>query len=190
MVAATKWNSSHAHARLVGTGLPRVCLSSCMYSSSLSSGRFRPWCSSFCAISTCECRPALAPTLAWAQLVAKQHNDLASQLIKMLQHPSVEVRGAARYYARVLPASPEHTTPATRHGSGAKRTPACSKPPLKSLQSGWLEAVRWVTSELSRPRSMLTPAYLASNIDAFPCVARVLKNATKHLDRPADIVAA
>mmetsp|Transcript_22812 Transcript_22812/g.58057 ORF Transcript_22812/g.58057 Transcript_22812/m.58057 type:complete len:241 (-) Transcript_22812:281-1003(-) len=55
MVAATRWNTSHALARELTLGLPRVCLSSCMNSSSLSSGRFRPWCSSFCAISM---RPA------------------------------------------------------------------------------------------------------------------------------------
>jgi hypothetical protein len=40
--AATSVNSSHARARLWGSGLPRVWRTSCMYSSSRSSGRFRP----------------------------------------------------------------------------------------------------------------------------------------------------
>mmetsp|Transcript_18305 Transcript_18305/g.51343 ORF Transcript_18305/g.51343 Transcript_18305/m.51343 type:complete len:217 (-) Transcript_18305:283-933(-) len=51
MVAAVSWNSSQALVREFTLGLPRVCFSSCMYSSSLSSGRFKPWCNSFCAIS-------------------------------------------------------------------------------------------------------------------------------------------
>jgi hypothetical protein len=41
--AATSVKISHARARLCGSGLPRVCLTSCMYSSSRSSGRFSPW---------------------------------------------------------------------------------------------------------------------------------------------------
>jgi hypothetical protein len=43
MEAATSVNSSQARARLAGRGLPRVWRTSCMYNSSRSSGRFRPW---------------------------------------------------------------------------------------------------------------------------------------------------
>lgn len=40
--AATRLNRPQALVRLTGLGLPRVCFTSCMYSSSRSSGRFRP----------------------------------------------------------------------------------------------------------------------------------------------------
>jgi len=61
IVAAVSWNSSQALMREGTLGLPLVCLSSCMYSSSLSSGRFRPWCSSFWAISMPAAGSAASP---------------------------------------------------------------------------------------------------------------------------------
>lgn len=40
---ATRWNSAQARDLLLLLGLLRVCFTSCMYSSSRSSCRFRPW---------------------------------------------------------------------------------------------------------------------------------------------------
>jgi hypothetical protein len=59
VVEASRYSSSHVLTRDSWPGLQRVCFTSCMYSSSLSSTRLSAWCSSFCAISRrCACGSA------------------------------------------------------------------------------------------------------------------------------------